>query len=149
MIMLFKTSSDTTYGSGSYTLSASQDLFITSVTPTPSTQNANASYSVAFTPGNGGTLAVGDTIRLIFPQNTHLPPTMSASDVMGTGQTEPKQIEEVVSALKVVHDYDISHPKELRIFDESQLTDVGNARRLVEYHGKDIHYVSAWRTWMH
>ena len=75
--------------------------------------------------------------------------SMSASDAMGTEQTEPKQIEEVVSALKVVHDYDKAHPKELRIFDESQLTDVGNARRLVEHHGKDIHYVSAWRVWMH
>ena len=30
--------------------------------------------------------------------------SMSVSDAMGTRQTEPKQIEEVVSALKVVHD---------------------------------------------
>ncbi len=84
-----KTSSDGINGSGNYTLTASQDLFITSVTPSPSLQNASAGYSVAFTLGSGGALSIGDTIRIIFPSNTYLPQTMSTSDVLVNGSNPP------------------------------------------------------------
>ncbi|TFG95814.1 MAG: hypothetical protein E4H13_12920, partial [Calditrichales bacterium] len=74
-----RTSSDTVYSDstgalGDYTLAASQPLYVTSITPTPATQNASASYSVKFTTGSLGALSAGDSIRVVFPQNTYLPP---------------------------------------------------------------------------
>jgi len=85
-----KTSSDTTYSdtvgtAGNYTITDSQPLYITSATPSPSTQNANASYSVKFTTGSSGALAAEDSIRLIFPSNTALPATMSKTDILING----------------------------------------------------------------
>lgn len=56
---------------------------------------------------------------------------------------------ELKSALKVLHQYSELHPKDKPPFSISYLTDVGNARRLVTKYGEDIHYVSAWRCWMH
>jgi putative DNA primase/helicase len=53
------------------------------------------------------------------------------------------------SALKILDTYDRSNPKSLRIFDPAYLTDVHNAHCLVEKYGKDIRYVSAWKTWMY
>ncbi|TFG96465.1 MAG: T9SS type A sorting domain-containing protein, partial [Calditrichales bacterium] len=58
---------------------------VTSITPTPATQNASASYSVKFTTGSLGALSAGDSIRVVFPQNTYLPPTLSASNVTVNG----------------------------------------------------------------
>jgi hypothetical protein len=80
-----KTSSDTTNASGNYTLSAAQDLSITSVTPTPATQNASAGYSVRFLTGSTGALSVGDSIYIVFPVNTYLPATFSTSDLTVNG----------------------------------------------------------------
>ncbi len=86
-----KTSSDTVYSGiagteGDYTISASQSLEVTSVLPSPSTQNASAGYSIKFNVGSpGGALSVGDSIILIFPSNTYLPSTVSTSDVTVNG----------------------------------------------------------------
>jgi hypothetical protein len=82
-----RTSSDTTVAAGTYTLSATQDLTVTSVSPNPTTQNANASYSVRFTTGSGVTLALGDSIRMVFPSNTGFPVSMDASDVTINGNS--------------------------------------------------------------
>ncbi len=57
--------------------------------------------------------------------------------------------EAALSALKIVDAYDKSHPRSPRIFDPALLTDVHNARNLVEKYGQDIHYVAAWKALMH
>jgi hypothetical protein len=85
-----KTSSDTVYSdstgtAGDYTITDAQDLSITSVNPNPTTQNANASYSVSFITGSLGSLAAEDSVRIIFPSNTSLPATMSKSDILVNG----------------------------------------------------------------
>lgn len=54
-----------------------------------------------------------------------------------------------LAALKIVDAYDRSHPRTPRIYDPARLTDVHNARNLVEKYGQDICYVSAWKAWMH
>ncbi len=56
---------------------------------------------------------------------------------------------DALTALKIVDAYDKSHPRTPRIFDPALLTDVHNARNLVEKYGKDICYVAAWKAWMH
>ncbi len=68
-----KTSSDTANVTGNYTLTAAQNLSITSVTPTPATQNASASYSIRFLTGSAGALSIGHSISIIFPINTFIP----------------------------------------------------------------------------
>ena len=86
--ILVHTSSDTTDASGPYTLSSSSTLSVTSVTPNPTTQNANAGYSVKFTTGSGGALSVipvPDSIRIVFPLNTYIPATVSKNDVTING----------------------------------------------------------------
>jgi flagellar hook assembly protein FlgD len=80
-----RTSSDTTVATGNYTLSATQDLTVNSVTPNPTTQNANASYSVRFTPGTGGGLSAGNNIQMVFPSNSGFPVGMEATDVTING----------------------------------------------------------------
>jgi hypothetical protein len=80
-----KTSSDTANVTGNYTLTAAQNLSITSVTPTPATQNASASYSIRFLTGSLGALSSGDSICITFPVNTYLPATLSLSDVTVNG----------------------------------------------------------------
>ncbi len=80
-----KTSSDTLSVSANYTLTLTQALSITSVTPTPSTVNAKAGYSVKFTTGSSGALVQGDTIYILFPSNTYVPPTLSKTDITVNG----------------------------------------------------------------
>lgn len=85
-----KTTSDTVYSditgtAGDYVLTATQNLSITSVTPTPTTQNANASYSIRFTSGSVDRLIPGDSIRIVFPSNTYLPVTLSTNDLTING----------------------------------------------------------------
>jgi putative DNA primase/helicase len=60
-----------------------------------------------------------------------------------------KEQEDVRLALEKIYAYDRSNPKTPKIFDPAYLTDVGNARCLVEKYGMDIHYVSAWKAWTH
>jgi hypothetical protein len=81
------TSADTTVATGNYTLTETQNLSVTSVTPNPTTQNANASYSVRFTTGSNTLLASGDSIRMVFPDNTGFPVSMKATDVTVNGST--------------------------------------------------------------
>jgi flagellar hook assembly protein FlgD len=88
--MQVKTSSDTTYSdttgtAGDYSITDTQSLSISSVTPNPSVQNAAAGYSVSFTTGSLGALAAGDSIRLVFPANTFLPAAVSKSDFAVNG----------------------------------------------------------------
>jgi len=81
-----RTSSDTnTTVSGSYSLTASQPLAVTLITPNPSTQNASAGYSVRFTTGSSGALSAGDTVRIIFPSNTQLPASAGTGDITVNG----------------------------------------------------------------
>ena len=80
-----RTSSDTSYATGSYSLAASQSLSVTSVTPTPATQNASASYSVRFLTGSTGALSIGDTIFIVYPVNTYLPGFFSRTDLTVNG----------------------------------------------------------------
>jgi hypothetical protein len=82
------TSSDTLAGTGPYSLSTSSSLSVTSVSANPTTQNANASYSINFTLGDpDGALTSGvDSILIIFPSNTYLPATVSTSVVTVNGQ---------------------------------------------------------------
>lgn len=81
------TSSDTLAFTGPYTLSASSPLSVTSVTSNPTTQNANAGYSVNFTTGfpDGALNAGVDSIRIVFPANTYIPATVSLNDVIVNG----------------------------------------------------------------
>jgi hypothetical protein len=80
------TSSDMLADYGSYSLSTSSDLSVTAVTPNPTTQNANAGYSVKFTTGSSGALTAGpDSIRIIFPSNTYIPAAVSKNDVTVNG----------------------------------------------------------------
>jgi len=77
-----RTLSDNVQASGSYTLTASQPLAVTSVTPSPATQNANAGYSVKFNTGSAGGLTAGaDNIDIVFPSNTFLPTNISKNDI--------------------------------------------------------------------
>ena len=57
----------------------------------PTTQNANASYSINFTLGDpdGGLTAGPDSISIIFPSNTYLPATVGTSVVTVNGQNPP------------------------------------------------------------
>ncbi len=80
-----RTTSDTVTAIGSYTLTLTQAMYITSVVPTPSTVNAKAGYSIKFTTGSSGALLQGDTIYILFPSNTYLPPTFSKNDVTING----------------------------------------------------------------
>ena len=82
-----QTSSDNLAGSGPYELSDSAPLSVTSVTPSPTSQNANAGYSVKFTLGDpdGGLTANSDSIRIVFPSNTFVPTTVSLIDVTVNG----------------------------------------------------------------
>jgi hypothetical protein len=82
------TSSDMLAGSGGYSLSSSSTLSVNSVSSNPTTQNANASYSVNLTLGDpdGGLTSGVDSILIIFPNNTSLPATVSSSDVTVNGQ---------------------------------------------------------------
>ncbi len=82
-----KTTSDNVFASGNYTLTATQDLSVTSVTPNPAIQNANASYSVKFTTGSSGALttAAADSIKIVFPSNTFLPTNISKNDITVNG----------------------------------------------------------------
>ncbi|MCK4559459.1 MAG: hypothetical protein KAV45_06715 [Calditrichia bacterium] len=82
-----ETSSDTLSATGEYTLSTSSPLSVTSVTPNPTTQNANASYSVKFTTGDpdGALIAGVDSIRIVFPSNTQIPAAVSLNDVTVNG----------------------------------------------------------------
>lgn len=57
--------------------------------------------------------------------------------------------EAALAALKIVDAYDKSNPRTPRIYDPALLTDVHNARNLVEKYGKDICYVAAWKAWMY
>ena len=85
------TSSDALAGSGPYSLSTSSSLSVSSVSTNPTTQNANASYSINFTLGDpDGALTSGvDSILIIFPSNTYLPATVSTSVVTVNGQNPP------------------------------------------------------------
>jgi hypothetical protein len=85
------TSSDTLAGSGPYSLSTSSTLSVSSVSSNPTTQNANASYSINFTLGDpDGALTSGvDSISIIFPSNTYLPASVSSSVVTVNGQNPP------------------------------------------------------------
>ena len=85
-----ETSSDTLAATGEYILSTSSTLSVTSVTPNPTTQNANAGYSVKFTTGDpAGALSAGvDSIRIVFPSNTQIPVAVSLNDVTVNG-TKP------------------------------------------------------------
>ncbi|MGD9486463.1 MAG: FlgD immunoglobulin-like domain containing protein [Calditrichaceae bacterium] len=76
---------DTTGASGNYSILLTQPLFVSSVTPSPTTQNASAGYSVKFTTGSTGALIAGDEIRIEFPSNTGLPATVSKTDVTVNG----------------------------------------------------------------
>jgi hypothetical protein len=76
-----RTSSDTTYNTGTLTLSASQSLSVTSVTTNPTTQNANAGYTIKFKTGSSGALTAGENIWIIFPPETELPTSMSTGDL--------------------------------------------------------------------
>lgn len=81
-----KTSSDTSFSdtagaAGDYVLTNLQPLSFTSVTAAPSTQNANAGYSVKFTTGSLGALSAGENVRIVFPSNTFVPALVSKSDV--------------------------------------------------------------------
>jgi hypothetical protein len=82
-----ETSSDTLVATGGYTLTTSSTLSVTSVTPNPTTQNANASYSVKFTLGDpdGALTANVDSIEIVFPSNTYIPAAVSLSDVTVNG----------------------------------------------------------------
>jgi len=83
-----KTSSDTSLlANGNYSLSGSSPLSVTSVTPNPTAQNANAGYSVKFTIGDpAGALSAGaDSIRIVFPSNTQIPASVSLNDVTVNG----------------------------------------------------------------
>jgi hypothetical protein len=95
-----KTSSDTTYSSiagsnGDYILTASQSLSVNSVLPNPTTQNSSASYSINFNLGSSGALGIGDSIRIVFPNNTSLPASINLNDVTveGTNPSENPTIE--------------------------------------------------------
>ena len=76
-----QTSSDTTSTNVSFSLTATQDLTVTAITPSPTIQNAAASYSVKFTTGSSGALSIGDSIDIIFPANTFIPASINKSDV--------------------------------------------------------------------
>jgi hypothetical protein len=69
--VLVNTSSDGTNGLGYYTITATQDLSVVSVVPSPTAQNT----------GSGGALSTGDEIIIEFPDNTGLPGTISLNDV--------------------------------------------------------------------
>ena len=81
------TTSDNSLASGTYTLTATQALSVTSVTPNPATQNASASYSVKFTTGSSGGLSTStpDSIFITFPANTYLPTNISKNDITVNG----------------------------------------------------------------
>ncbi|HNH28367.1 MAG TPA: FlgD immunoglobulin-like domain containing protein, partial [bacterium] len=64
---------------------ASSALAVTQVTPSPSTINATAAYTIKFTTGSSGALAINDSILITFPSNTYLPGTISSSLITVNG----------------------------------------------------------------
>lgn len=61
------------------TIADQASLTITQVTPSPSTVNAAAAYTIKFTTGSSGALSVGNTIVITFPANTYVPATIDKS----------------------------------------------------------------------
>ncbi|MBX7150246.1 hypothetical protein K1X84_01300 [bacterium] len=83
--IVVKTSSDTTNASGTYTITLTQLLAVTSVVPSPSRINAASGYSIKFTTGSSGALNQGDTIRIAFPSNTFVPSSINKNDLTVNG----------------------------------------------------------------
>ncbi len=75
--------------SNGYNIVTNTDISSANVTPAPNTVNTTAQYTIAFTTGNGG-IAVGDTIVVIFPNDTVVPSSITASNVTvnSVGATE-------------------------------------------------------------
>lgn len=81
-----RTNKNTTYVTGN--TFQINDSYITTptVTPSPSTVNSNAQYTVAFNTGTGGALLANtDNIYLIFPSGTTIPSTIANSGIKVNG----------------------------------------------------------------
>ncbi len=65
--------------SNAYSVVIDTDISPVNVTPAPNTVNTTAQYTIAFTTGDGG-LAIGDTIVAIFPSDTVVPASITASN---------------------------------------------------------------------
>ncbi len=80
----------TTTTTANATISAITNVSAANVTPSPSTVNSSAQYTLDFTMGGTG-LSSSETITVTFPDNTSVPSSMDAGNVTvneaGTGQT--------------------------------------------------------------
>lgn len=95
-----RTSSETTNSSNTnnLTLTGASALYVNSVAVSPNYTNAQAAYTIKFTPGTGDGLAIGNTIEITFPANTFVPSSVATTQILvnstypsvgatGSGQT--------------------------------------------------------------
>ena len=72
-------------------------------------------------------------------------------EVSGDGPTEVRtRDEETVAVWRagITPAPDLPDDEAIQEADDLRLSDVGNARRLVDRHGRDLHYVPHWKAWL-
>ncbi len=65
--------------------------------------------------------------------------------------TEPKKhpLRDVFAAQQIIDEHNAAEPRDpVRIIDPASYTDLGNAKRFVSLHQRNIKYVKKWKSWM-